>query len=472
MTSSVVPGEGLVSPLHDCVLCLSEKEKHHPRDSKVGTVQKGSQAIPTKLTGERPFIRDKKGFGEKKTNAVEKKGRTTEVQSANGKNSGNDTRDHLNKEIVIETPGGREPVSNAAKLPLISGSKDPADKLERPINNDGGSYKASGLCREVNKGDVKDQTFSSDLVKEEVIESLTSFDSSKVSKSVNGSVLLKEKLNPKSSSTDKVWEEKTTSKDVLLDPRKDVRVKGEKSTNTCRVGSDEFTGRTDLNIGSEDPSEPKAAQKAISYEHNLEKTSQGKEGKKKMKGNQSNGNPAVEFPKQFSNSISFVARKDKKSSQAQDSLSGNRNDAMKSRKESRKTISREHHGDSLGETKVQQADNKTSSMEISFRDKMMESKLESEKETHSFVEKSKEKPGAKKVENPSAAEAYANASAAAAPFTVNGPTTDAVITPAPPVVIEENWVCCDKCQKWRLLPFGTNPNLLGEKWRCSMLNWL
>ncbi|KAE9618476.1 putative transcription factor & chromatin remodeling CW-Zn family [Lupinus albus] len=37
---------------------------------------------------------------------------------------------------------------------------------------------------------------------------------------------------------------------------------------------------------------------------------------------------------------------------------------------------------------------------------------------------------------------------------------------------EDNWVQCDRCQKWRLLPVGTNPDNLPEKWLCSMLNWL
>ncbi|XP_039071256.1 cysteine-tryptophan domain-containing zinc finger protein 7-like [Hibiscus syriacus] len=41
-----------------------------------------------------------------------------------------------------------------------------------------------------------------------------------------------------------------------------------------------------------------------------------------------------------------------------------------------------------------------------------------------------------------------------------------------PVVIEENWVLCDRCHKWRLLPFDTRPEQLPEKWLCSMLNWL
>ncbi|CAN4106191.1 unnamed protein product [Withania somnifera] len=40
------------------------------------------------------------------------------------------------------------------------------------------------------------------------------------------------------------------------------------------------------------------------------------------------------------------------------------------------------------------------------------------------------------------------------------------------VVIEEDWVACDKCEKWRLLPYGTKPEQLPERWMCSMLYWL
>ncbi|KAH7513338.1 hypothetical protein FEM48_Zijuj12G0189500 [Ziziphus jujuba var. spinosa] len=41
-----------------------------------------------------------------------------------------------------------------------------------------------------------------------------------------------------------------------------------------------------------------------------------------------------------------------------------------------------------------------------------------------------------------------------------------------PVVIKEYWVCCDSFQKWRLLPFGSQPKQLPEKWLCRMLIWL
>ncbi|KAH9618109.1 hypothetical protein KSS87_010332, partial [Heliosperma pusillum] len=36
----------------------------------------------------------------------------------------------------------------------------------------------------------------------------------------------------------------------------------------------------------------------------------------------------------------------------------------------------------------------------------------------------------------------------------------------------DDWVQCEKCQKWRLLPFGTNPDSLPKEWICRMLTWL
>ncbi|KAL1543103.1 cysteine-tryptophan domain-containing zinc finger protein 3-like isoform X1 [Salvia divinorum] len=41
-----------------------------------------------------------------------------------------------------------------------------------------------------------------------------------------------------------------------------------------------------------------------------------------------------------------------------------------------------------------------------------------------------------------------------------------------PVVIKEEWVLCDRCETWRLLPYGMDPEQLPEKWVCSMQDWL
>ncbi|KAJ0449867.1 putative transcription factor & chromatin remodeling CW-Zn family [Helianthus annuus] len=55
--------------------------------------------------------------------------------------------------------------------------------------------------------------------------------------------------------------------------------------------------------------------------------------------------------------------------------------------------------------------------------------------------------------------------------TGNGLEADAAGHTVVPVV-NEDWVCCDKCEKWRLLPPGQNPSSLPEKWICDMLDWL
>lgn len=53
--------------------------------------------------------------------------------------------------------------------------------------------------------------------------------------------------------------------------------------------------------------------------------------------------------------------------------------------------------------------------------------------------------------------------AAVAPASEMAPATASLL---------ENWVCCDLCEKWRLLPNGIKPEDLPRKWLCSMLDWL
>ncbi|KAK4766934.1 hypothetical protein SAY86_014685 [Trapa natans] len=58
---------------------------------------------------------------------------------------------------------------------------------------------------------------------------------------------------------------------------------------------------------------------------------------------------------------------------------------------------------------------------------------------------------------------------------VSPPEVPLIVSPPAsmaPVLIKENWVCCDKCEKWRLLPVGKDPKNLPKKWLCSMLDWL
>ncbi|OIV92057.1 hypothetical protein TanjilG_15048 [Lupinus angustifolius] len=57
--------------------------------------------------------------------------------------------------------------------------------------------------------------------------------------------------------------------------------------------------------------------------------------------------------------------------------------------------------------------------------------------------------------------------------TANKPAPEMIPSPvAAPQLIAESWVCCDSCEKWRLLPTGIKLDQLPGKWLCRMLNWL
>jgi hypothetical protein len=51
-------------------------------------------------------------------------------------------------------------------------------------------------------------------------------------------------------------------------------------------------------------------------------------------------------------------------------------------------------------------------------------------------------------------------------------TANAAPAPQVPHLIDEHWVQCDICQKWRLLPYETDMSTLPKEWKCSMQLWL
>ncbi|KAL3644796.1 hypothetical protein CASFOL_009976 [Castilleja foliolosa] len=84
---------------------------------------------------------------------------------------------------------------------------------------------------------------------------------------------------------------------------------------------------------------------------------------------------------------------------------------------------------------------------------------------------SKEKFNSKISEKPQVPENYPGHAASQSAHPVgNGPSSEAPIGSVP--LVKEDWVSCDKCQKWRLLPLGTNLKSLPDKWLCWMLTWL
>ncbi|XP_043708748.1 cysteine-tryptophan domain-containing zinc finger protein 7-like isoform X2 [Telopea speciosissima] len=448
MTSFPVPGGLLLSPLRDSLLRLSENEKLQ-RDGRSGPEYKGSQESSGVLVDDSSSVVGiSEVVGERKIKSMEKNNRSLEVKNGSGKDFGNDITSLLKKEIDIETTAGRELVSNALKLSLLSSSKFSIGDTAK------GAVKAPDISRVANKVVVKEKVFSSDLAKEEALESVPSQD-----------VDVVDKQSAKISSADKV-----------LDLRKD-RSKGNKSYDICVTESDATKGRKDLDGGITAAPKQKVGQKATSHEQDGVKRPHVKEqlsssGKKKSKGSQSDGTPAAEFPKESLKLVSSSASKDKKrNSQAGDYPLKSKSDDVKSRKDLGKTM--DNHRDSISESVVEKAEDRVDSLEMPFKDRQNDSKPEFfDKEAHTLSDKPKHRSSGTKVGNQLASEAYPRATLTVAPLMENRPVSDAVHPLPPSVVIKENWVGCDKCQKWRLLPFGMEPTVLPEKWLCSMLNWL
>jgi hypothetical protein len=186
------------------------------------------------------------------------------------------------------------------------------------------------------------------------------------------------------------------------------------------------------------------------------------EGKKKLKGSQSHGTVVAEAPKESFRLNSSLAPKNKKSSYADNYTTKVESEDLKLQKNSGKAgdIYREFFGD----MEPEQEEFGMSTLVKSYEDRLEDFEMV-ELGTHGTNSTSKERSSSKKVDNLLTSEAFPKAASTGALHNGDGPITDTA--PA-----EDNWVCCDKCQTWRLLPPRTNPDDLPEKWLCSMLDWL
>ncbi|MCL7039869.1 hypothetical protein MKW94_007361 [Papaver nudicaule] len=449
MTSFPVTGGSLLSPLSDSLLNLMERDNLR-KESRLGTAWKVKEEGSSFLE-EEPLVAvgEEKVFGEKKRKSLEKSGRLMGLKNGNSKDAGNDISALLKKEIDIETPAGKELVSNALKLPILSSSQSATDSGK-------GTSRTFDMAREVHKNILKEKLFSFDHPKEEVRDTLGRQDVNRV-----------EKRNANSSS-DKVSEDKKSrsSNDVLDLPRKDGKKKSDRSDNT--LPGDGLKGRKDVNGEPTDRAKEKVSRKSTSFDRDGTKMAPGKEqvsskGKKKSKGTEKNGNVSRDIQKECLKVVSSATLKDKQKIDG-DIQNEAKLDGHRVHKDFGQT--REGYRDHPVDVKKEHAED---SLETPFRDRPKEIKSEvAEKEAHSVAGKSKERTSGKKVvleTCPKGAPATAHRS------TLSVPGSDSVPPVVAPLVIEE-WVCCDKCQKWRLLPFGMHPSQLPKTWLCTMLTWL
>ena len=455
MTCFSVPGGYLLSPLHENLFQFTENESLFSR--KTGNLGNGVPemcAVPNTTLS----MRDMKGYSDKKIKLAEKNFRSAEEENFNCRG---ETTQMLKKEMDVDAPGSKRVIASALNMSFQPCSKSADFKAERQITGDAakGSSRVLGISKEPNRPSVKDRLPLPDSAKDDQCIPIGSMKSGGVNNLLDRTIHAKRKLNSKTSLLEKDIAERNPSNhnDISSDTRREGKSKNQRSYDLSKLNGDEYKGRNDHVAGHAEPMKQMPAQKVILHEKDAEKMLQGNDqvhkGKKGQKGSHNNSAPSVESIQSQRNltaSSSLVRKEKKKSSHARGDHSENKSKMLKSRKETNRGHSREFQGEVAGNANAHRVQN-----------------IADLSEPFMFTEKSTERSGIKKDVNLQP-EPMANP-----PVITSAPISDAVAPlDAPPVVIKENWVFCDKCQKWRLLPYGADPNNLPKEWKCSMQVWL
>ncbi|KAF3951070.1 hypothetical protein CMV_023246 [Castanea mollissima] len=454
MTSFPIPGGRLISPLNDSLLCLMRKEKHSSVSKPLPSLS-GHQEHSAMLVDESASMMENgKLLKAKKMKLVGEKNRRVELKHGNGADSENDLTLQVKKISVNETTEGKEFMSGDLKC-------TPVSKLvcdARYSMKDAGG--ASEVFREGYNDGGKGRLLSSEIVKEESSESVSGQDCGK-----------SDKRNPRNILVENVSENIAVNshKDVLTECKDNGN--GQKTSSSLKVYSDESKCKEDLN-----PQKEKVGWKATSHEDDetnvpckLEKLSF--ERKNKSKGTQSNGKAAAVSTNESSRFGTTAEPNDKKSTSYVVTDSNSKTRKIKPQKENK---GRDDRRESLLVTNLEQKDNQMDPVGRPSEDRLKDANLGAvEMQRNAFLDKPKGRLSGKKVDKKSISGAFLkDATIACPPIMENGLGSEMAPPMAAPVVIEEDWVQCDRCQTWRLLPIGTKPEQLPDKWLCSMLNWL
>ncbi|KAL4376152.1 hypothetical protein GQ457_02G002860 [Hibiscus cannabinus] len=412
MTSFPLAGEALLSPLPDHLLVLIAKEKV-PKENKYDSGK-----------GDGIFLADKT------TRSVEKKDFPAERNSSNNREMRNDNGAVSKKEVDIDILACEELVSKTLKLPLLSDSSSAVSKV-----------KNKGIARNKGVHDVAEESVEPRFAQEIGWES------------------------QRAGSAQKVLEEQKTSPlgDISGCVKKNGYNKAEKTIDSVKADANTLKGSKALDSEVVDPSDQKIIQRVTLHEQDNMKLPSAKEhalsgGKRKSKGSHSNGSLDAEGAKE-SLRVGSSLMPNKKQTAHMNSYTNKR-----SFQKAEDNVS----GD-VGESELEE--NQTGSLEILSEDwPKVADKIE--KSTPAINNCHSDKLSGKTTEGVLATESCPRATMDAHSNSANVNVAGTSLATAAPVLIRENWVCCDKCQKWRLLPININPADLPEKWLCSMLNWL
>ncbi|XP_022760529.1 uncharacterized protein LOC111306833 [Durio zibethinus] len=444
MTSNHVPGGVLISPLHDSLLCLLRKEEERPsRGSKSIPLLKACQEHSSGLIDE-SILGNGKQVNDKKTKfLMGKSEKLVESKHGNRMNVGNGKTLLIEKKYENEIAGGKELLPNDLKHRALSNSVNVADTMEA-------TARACDVSVESNQNASRGRLFSSDSAKEDSLESISG------RSRTSGK---KKKQDKHGSSVEKVLEHCAVNshKNASLDLEDNVGSKFYQNSAPLKCKEDSKT--------KVDQIATFRLQNKINTPSKKDKTLS--EGKKKSKASKNTGQIADSMKESLRLDVGGTPKGTTSSSLG--FLSGkNKIQKLKLQKDINNV--QDNHRDAL-ETNFEQ---KSDQMERSMRHFQNRPKdsgpMDSKTEQNGYLDKSKEIFSGRKVENQLLGVDAPGLVSDLTGKTLASQTVAPAATAA--IVIQEDWVQCDRCHKWRLLPFDTRPEQLPEKWLCSMLNWL
>ncbi|KAK4372550.1 hypothetical protein RND71_007934 [Anisodus tanguticus] len=432
MTSCPVTGSVLLSPLHENLLTLSRNEKLFAENEHVAAAKDTDRQSVMSANSSTSRLEDGDFLIRKKTKSVGKSEYAEELNSE----VRNDTISLFQKNLGTESLENRHCFSNDLNQRVVP---DLVCDTHESVKGAGGAPEAiqdseKGVPmkkREIKR--LKDELFGSDLDKDDSLDFLSDLSGDKYDHQEVRSRSVELQL-------------KNFQKNVFFDSKEGGRNKCSRSVPSFRADSDISESERDssgavslrkkavMKVASRKPDQPRIP-------HSEKQSS---ESKKKLTEHQ----PGLMKPAADVAEVRGVSA------------------TLKNKKSSKKDVRVAHAFDAQLEKPTNQLD----SLGRPPGDKSKKFKLEARKGQHISSAKSRQVPSKKFDSHVACPTPMKDPSAVG----IQGAKelTSGAEPPVAPVVIEEDWVACDKCEKWRLLPYGTKPEHLPERWMCSMLYWL
>ncbi|XP_072980079.1 cysteine-tryptophan domain-containing zinc finger protein 7-like isoform X1 [Typha angustifolia] len=498
MTCSSVPGGYFLSPLQGTMLQVTEKHMPFFEKCKTNIRYKNIPEPCEEFSDLTPPRGAVKGSMPNKLKPKGKKWKSTDLKNLN---CIDDISLIMNSDIDIETTAGQEIVSDALNIPILSCSGMSEGKVGQLVEESSKvANRMLDRSKEMKNDLTKGKVSTPGLVIDKSKECMRSdvIDNSGIEDAhLNG------KLNFRAFKGENAFQEQ--SMDFCRDSphylQREKTGKAEKNNCMDKTDSNGFKVSKVKTVGIQDHVKSNSSRKHNSGEQ--EEVVQEKDqlfedkGKQLKQGSQIDAAPLVESSMvNLGVQSSGTVKEKKKSSHARVKQSEKKSkdkSEKKSKDKAHKVSGSYSSKESFGDFKGDRVEGVSSLLDSRNKDIIKSVKPEHEKEPAPLYETSKERfaplnetskerfaplnetskerPGTRKIDKLSTTEAMVN-EPRYIPMTCSAVTTEATATLPAPVVIEEHWVCCDICQKWRLLPYGTNPDHLPKKWQCSLLNWL